>query len=402
MEVENMATFSEYKNKKGSFWEFRTVYKDPLTGKRKEKSGAGFSTKREAKKACEDFERDLKDGFNEENIKLKDYINYWLDSHKKDNIRESTYDNKVMQIKKHILPYFQEIKLTDVKPKFYQGFIDQMADQKYARSTIENSHWILHGVFERAVIEKKIKDNPAKIATLKGKQRSQEDLEYIPSDIVNELMIEAYRDRFENYIFFKTLLETGMRKGEATGLTWDCIDMENNLITINKAMDTQTGKFTPTKTENSKRTIWVPDRLIDELKHLRKRQLQNIMAWGDKYDREKNLVFCRPQGQFYPKSTLFNSWQRYQKKANICKGKDDQGKPVYYSIHAIRHTHAVMCLENDMDMKTLQERLGHGNYEVTADVYSHVSDKMKKKTLDKYEQGTAHLLPKLSIEGIYN
>lgn len=395
-----MATYSNYKNKSGAFWEYRFVFKDPITGKKKEKSKKGFKTKSEAKLACEAAERDLKDGFTEENILLKDYIQYWLDSHKKDNIRESTYENKVSQIKNHIVPYFQNIKLAEVGYQFYQGFIDNMADQGYARMTIENSHWILHSVFERAILEKKIKDNPAKAATLKGKQPNQEDLQYIPSSQINELLMEAYRDTFEYYMFFKTLVETGMRKGEATGLTWADIDFENNTIDINKAMDTQKGKFTDTKNKNSRREISIPERLVVELKKLKKRQLENRMAWGAAY--EGNLVFCRPQGQFYPKSTLFNAWRRYQKKTGIFAGHDEKGKPTFYDIHSLRHSHAVYRLENDTDMKTLQEHLGHGSYEVTANVYSHVSEKMKKKALDKYENGTAAIFQPIQIQGVYN
>lgn len=397
-----MATFSNYKNKSGAFWEYRFVYKDEITGKKKEKSKKGFKTKAEAKIACEEAEKNLKDGFAEENILLKDYIDYWLNSHKKGVIRNSTYENKEQQIRLHILPYFQNIELNNIKPMLYQKFIDQMAEKGYARMTIENSHWILHSVFERAIIEKKMKDNPAKAATLKGKEKSKEDLEYVPSSQVNELMMEAYRNSFEYYIFFRTLLETGMRKGEATGLTWENVDFEKNRIIISKAMDTQKGNFTKTKTISSKRTIPVPMRLMEELKKLRKRQNENKLAWGEFYNHKMNLVFCRPKGDFYPKSTLFNAFQRYQKKTGIFAGIDEEGNPNYYSIHSLRHSHAVICLENDMDMKTLQERLGHGSYEVTADVYSHVSDKMKQKTMEKYEEGTAGILPIIKIEGIYN
>lgn len=394
-----MATYSKYEKKGKEFWEYRIYYKDTLTQKNVEKKKRGFTSKGEAKAHAEAVERDLKDGFREDNETLKDYIFYWLDSHKKGVIRDSTVENKLNAINKHILPYYQDMLLKDaaIKPKFYQGYIDMMAEKGYARSTIEVGHWVMHAVFERAIIEKKIKDNPAAIATLKGREKSAEDLEYIPTNQVGDLLQEIYRKNFEYYVFFKTLVETGMRKGEATGLTWDCIDFENKQITINKAMDTQHGKFIKTKTVSSKRTIDVVDRVLDDLKKLRKRQLENKMAFGAAYDKN-NLVFCRPNGKFYPKSTLFNVFNKAQRATGIFAGKDANDEPVCYSIHSLRHTHAVMCLENEMDMKTLQERLGHGAYEITANVYSHVSDKMKKKSLEKYEQGTSIALqPKQEV-----
>jgi len=85
------------------------------------------------------------------------------------------------------------------------------------------------------------------------------------------------------------------------------------------------------------------------------------------YHYDLNLVFCRNDGNYLPKSTLFNAVSRILKRAGL------QELP----IHSLRHTHAVLALEAGVDMKTLQERLGHGSYQVTADVYSHVSKKMK-------------------------
>jgi integrase len=385
-----MATIKSYKNKSGEFWEYRFVFKNPLTGKPQEKSKKGFKTKKEAKLACEAAEKDIKDGFTEENMLLKDYIQYWLDSHKKDVIRDTTYNNKVAQIKKHILPYFQNIKLADVGYKFYQGFIDHMAAQGYARMTIENSHWILHSVFERAMIEKKIKENPAKAATLKGKKPKAEDMKYIPSEQINDLLFFMKRDKFIYYIFFKTLLETGMRKGEAAGLTWADIDFEKLEININKAMNTGNGEFTPTKNKNSNRIISFPARLIPELKELRKMQHENRLIFGAAYE-ERNLIFCREKGQFLPKTTLHKAFKRIQERAGINAGIDENGKTIFYEIHSLRHTHAVIRLENGTDMKTLQEHLGHGSYEITANVYSHVSERMKKQTLDKYIEGTGNI-----------
>jgi integrase len=389
-----MASYKNYKTKEGSFWEYRIIYKDPMTGKKKEKSKKKFTTKAEAKKAAEEMERDLKDGFNEENISLKDYIFYWLDSHRKSKIVENTYENKLQQIKLHILPYFQDIKLQDVKPMMYQQFIDQFAEKKnpqgkpYSRSTIENNHWILHSMFERAKAEKKIKENPADIATLKGRQKNTEDLEYIESHLLNDLMVAASRNAFEYYAFFYILCETGLRKGEACGLTWADVDFENNQLDINKAMDTQKLKFIKTKTKSSIRIVDVPERAMNVLKRLKKRQIENKLAWGAQYDpKEMNLVFCRAKGEPYPKSTLFNCWQRYQKQTGIYRSIED-GKPKYFSIHAIRHSHAVMCLENKMEVHTLQERLGHGDYDVTMNTYAHVSKKMKKSGIEQYTQGT--------------
>lgn len=396
-----MASFKKYDTKQGSFWEYRILYKDPISGKKREKAKKGFHTKAEAKLAAEEMERDLRDGIKQENVKLKVYIHQWLDSHKKPKIQESTYLNKKHQIDFHIVPFFQEITVQEITPPLYQKFIDQLADKGYSKSTVGNNHWIVHEMFDRAIKDKIIKTNPAADATIKGKKQADEDeLQFIDSKLIPNLLRAAFKESYDYYIFFKALVETGMRKGEAAGLTWEDIDFERNMIFITKSMDTQKGKSGRTKTYSSRRTIGVPPRLLEELKELRREQVKRMLRKGEDYDREANLVFCREDGRFYPKSTLFNAFRRFQKAAEIDAGLDENKEVVYYPIHALRHTHAVVCLENEMDMKTLQERLGHKNYDVTANVYSHVSDKLREKTMDKYIEGTKELFAPIKLEEV--
>nr|WP_295973432.1 tyrosine-type recombinase/integrase [uncultured Bacillus sp.] len=52
-------------------------------------------------------------------------------------------------------------------------------------------------------------------------------------------------------------------------------------------------------------------------------------------------------------------------------------------MHDLRHTHAVMCLEAGMTLKEIQERLGHKDI-ITTDIYSHVTQEMKSKSIEKF------------------
>ncbi|OAH53951.1 integrase [Domibacillus aminovorans] len=61
-------------------------------------------------------------------------------------------------------------------------------------------------------------------------------------------------------------------------------------------------------------------------------------------------------------------------------------------IHSLRHTHAVILLESGAQMKYIQERLGHGSMAITADVYSHISDRLNKETIDEFEKYVSRFL----------
>nr|WP_235707054.1 tyrosine-type recombinase/integrase [Bacillus mycoides] len=54
-------------------------------------------------------------------------------------------------------------------------------------------------------------------------------------------------------------------------------------------------------------------------------------------------------------------------------------------MHSLRHTHAVLLLESGASMKYIQDRLGHKSIEITANVYSHISDKIKKDSISGFE-----------------
>ncbi|MGG0155645.1 tyrosine-type recombinase/integrase [Bacillus mycoides] len=178
---------------------------------------------------------------------------------------------------------------------------------------------------------------------------------------------------------FAALLNTGMRKGEAAALQWKDINLKEHTITISKTLDftakTKEELFGDTKTFTSKRTIMIPKSLVDELLEHKKWQNANKLVLQDAYEHELDLVFSRVDGKFLPKSTLFNAFSRILKKANLPR----------LEIHSLRHTHAVLLLESGASMKYIQDRLGHKSIEITANVYSHISDKINKDSISGFE-----------------
>lgn len=145
-----------------------------------------------------------------------------------------------------------------------------------------------------------------------------------------------------------------MRKGEAAALKWPDIDPENQLITIDETLDftakDKEGLFGETKTIKSERTIKISQSLANDLKYHQEWQKQNKGVLGERYHLDLDLVLCREDGNYMPKSSLFNAFSR------ILDRSDLHSLP----IHSLRHTCAVLLLEAGADMKFVQEQLGHG------------------------------------------
>ncbi|MCT4572771.1 tyrosine-type recombinase/integrase, partial [Bacillus thuringiensis] len=74
-------------------------------------------------------------------------------------------------------------------------------------------------------------------------------------------------------------------------------------------------------------------------------------------------------------STLKNVLDRILKNAEVPK----------IPVHGLRHTHAVLLLEAGVEMKYIQERLGHKSIEITSNIYSHVTPKIIENEQSKYE-----------------
>jgi len=368
--------------KRGDRWEYRIKFKDPFSQKIKEKTKGGFRTKKEAQLAARDKEIQIEEGYEQTSPTLKHYLHEWLIEYKKGSVRKNTYVQHERNITKQIIPYFKNIKLDQVKPVMYQKFINHLfEDKKYSRRTVEIIHTTMTSAMQKAVTLDKLQKNPCQGVTIKG-ERKEREIEYIESDHIVHFLQVAYKYGYIYWLFFKVLIETGMRKGEAAALQWNDIDLKEKTISITKTLDFQAQDpqelINDPKTYSSKRTIKISQSLVNDLHFHKKQQNQNKLALNDIYHHDLNLVLSRNDGNFMPKSTLFNAFSRILKRAEIPS----------LPIHALRHTHAVILLESGASMKYVQERLGHGSLQITSDVYAHISKKIERDSMEQYEKYT--------------
>lgn len=380
-----MASF----RKRGSTWQYRLKYTDPYTKEQKEVSKSGFKTKKEAQVAANIEEKKIFSGLeiDSASVSLKNYLREWLTEYKKGNVRKNTYILHERNVETKIIPYFQEANLKDIKPMRYQKFINDLAEQGYSKRTLEIIHGTMFNAMQTAVHPlKKIDSNPCEGVTIPKVNSKKKSLEYIESDDIAHFLKVARQDNYMYYMFFKTLIETGLRKGEAAALQRSDIDLKNQTISVTKSLDFQAkpdeSLFGETKTYESERTIKISNTLAKELSNHFKVINENKIVFNDMYKHELDLVFCREDGNFLPKSTLFNSFSRILNKAGIDK----------LPIHALRHTHAVLLLESGASMKFVQERLGHKSITITSDVYSHISAKIENTSVKDYENYMSNLL----------
>ncbi|MFD2115840.1 site-specific integrase [Paenibacillus yanchengensis] len=255
-----------------------------------------------------------------------------------------------------------------------------------SKRTIQIIHATVDEALELALLHGKIKRNPCKGSKIQIVTNNKE-CTFIESDKITHFLQEARADGYTYWIFFKLLIETGLRKGEAAALKWSDINFKDRLITIDETSNFQPDHedelFGKTKTKNSSRTIAISTSIINDLKYHLTWQNQNKITLGEsKYRHDLNLVLCRVDGNPMPKSSLWNSFKRILKRADLSQD---------LTIHSLRHTYAVLMLEADADMKFIQEQLGHGSIQITSDVYAHITKKLQQNNITKYASHTAQI-----------
>jgi integrase len=172
----------------------------------------------------------------------------------------------------------------------------------------------------------------------------------------------AKEDRL--YAAYVLAATTGLRRGELLGLCWDCVDLEQGVITVKRQLQALKGGLVleeTTKSKSGRRSVVLTDDAIRELKAHRKRQLQEKLLLGWAYQ-DHNLVFCREDGRPLEPAWFTKHFERLLAKAGV---------PVV-RLHDLRHTHASLLLARGVHPKIVQERLGHSSITMTLDLYSHL------------------------------
>jgi integrase len=160
------------------------------------------------------------------------------------------------------------------------------------------------------------------------------------------------------------LVTTGLRLGEATGLTWANVNLEAGTLAVRQALQRQRGKgfqFVEPKTGRSRRTVHLAPRVVTTLRQHRTRQKETYLRNGVPWS-EKALVFStRTARPLEPRNV----------RHSLRQALSNAGLPLV-RVHDLRHTAASYLLSIGTHPKIVQELLGHSSVLLTLDTYSHV------------------------------
>jgi integrase len=153
---------------------------------------------------------------------------------------------------------------------------------------------------------------------------------------------------------------TALRLGELLGLRWADVDFETRTLTVSHSL--YRGKLVEPKTESSKRKIRMSGKLAERLWEHRA---------GSKWTSSDDFIFCRADGSPQLPDGL--------RKRVLYPAMEAAGiTPVLrtHGFHIFRHSAASILYAEKGDLKQTQEFLGHAQLSTTADVYTHLDEKI--------------------------
>jgi len=361
---------------KYTYWEGRYMAgRDPLTGKPVRKSITGKTQKEVAQKLREVVSSGADSAYNPNSgITVEKWLNLWITDYAGEK-KETTIANYKMWIDTRIIPALGKIKLENLQAHDIQRFYNGIKESVSAK-TVRNIHGVLHSALTQAVRNRIILYNPSDACAL-PKVEKREITPVVDDDLT------AFLDAIKGHKFEDVYLVdifTGMRQGEILGLTWDCVDFAKSRICVNKQLVRVRGgngeHFLRSTKKDNIRYIAIPGIVADRLKAIREHQRELAAEEPCTYRNDMNLVFTNDTGKYLVEITVYKSLKKIFAGIGLPESR----------FHDLRHSYAVALLEADVDVKTLQNNLGHSNISTTLDIYAHVTQRLQKDSADKLEK----------------
>ena len=353
-----------------------------------------------------DVLKDALDGIRAEkkDLTINDLYSLWVQL--KRGLKDNTFSNYKYMYTQFVQPDFGHLKIADLKRTDVRAFYNHLADEQHLKTaTIDNIHTVLHQVLELGVEDDYLRYNPSDNALKELKKAHNSDSEKrkaltVPEQELFETFLQGQGQYHRWCPVFTVMLWTGMRVSEITGLRWCDIDFEEGLISVNhtlvyyskgKGEECSFTINTP-KTEAGKRTIPMLPKVREAFLMEKEYQKECGLKCKAVVDGYTDFVFINRFGNVQHQGTLNKALRRIIRDCNYQaldrmadKGQNTVTLP-RFSNHTLRHTFTTRMCEAGVNVKAMQDILGHADAETTMDIYAEATKDLKRAELIDFEQ----------------
>ena len=303
-----------------------------------------------------------------------DWLDFWYQNYSKPKLRPTTQMGYENAIYKHIVPALGKIPLDELTANGLQQFCADLKKEGQLIRTelygkgmsdrsVRSCYAVIRMALDRAVKDELIRTNPA--ADCKCPPKNAKEMKVLAREEMQRFLIQAKEEGY--FELFLLELATGLRRGEVLALQWDDLDFTTGELRIQRQVYRANGELAVSepKTKAALRTIVLPPSLVEVLKE-----------YGQGVD--SRWMFPSPVKEDSPLDPA-----TCRKRLQIILEHADCKK---VSFHALRHTFVSTALESGMDVKTLSTIIGHVSAATTLDIYSHITDEMRRTAAAKIDR----------------
>ena len=292
-------------------------------------------TKKELERKVTEITQQIHSGIAvwENSISFAELSDIWMNQYNPMATERWVHAHNII-LNKHLLPSLGQMKVRDLRQIHLQTIISGLAKQDYASKTMKEIKQTAVRIMKVAVDSDLIMRNPFSSVVIPNKEADNRK-PLTPEQIT--LVTENWRGHRFGHVGM-IMLYAGLRRGECLALRWEDVDLDKQIITVNKALDMfhNQGRIKAPKTKAGIREVPIPDILMPVLIELKK----------------PSGYVCTTAKDLQMTETAYRrAWSSYLSYLNECAGgKMGTGgkEPVWamekFTAHQMRHTYASMLM----------------------------------------------------------
>lgn len=292
------------------------------------------------------------------NLKLNEWIIFWLATFKKSKIEFSTLNSYSGTFVNHIQNSIGLLNINKVRPIDIQLLINSI-DISQSTRTVELIMSILKDAYKTANVFGYTKNNPTlNIKLPKKKKQSSQALNKVQEEVYKKNLNSL--DLMDRILLYLPLC-TGISPSEMLAIRWENIDLNKNYVTINSAykLGLNENEIGTTKNEYRKRNVPINDKLKALLNEVEDKT--GFLFKGKNKEKPLNLNY--PTKRF----------KEYVESINLAQ----------FSLYDLRHTFATRLAENNVPKVVAVKLMGHSNSKMLDRVYEHANDDFTLEQIKK-------------------
>lgn len=293
-------------------------------------------------------------------LTVADYLTDWLHIVEASGLADSSKSSQRHAVERYLIPILGKIKLKDLHQRQVESMQRDLLVYR-APNTVRIIKRTLSAALKRAMQEDLVARNVVSLTTPISVPKRRE-LRITPEQIGQLLhSIEGH----PNEDLFLFLLHSGVRRGEACGLKWVDVHLEEEpaWVTIRHSLSYTRHGFvlSPTKTNSSTRTIALTNTIASRLRERRQTVMDREHLTVDELD--DRFVFAGLAGTPPRPDTITNQ---------LCTVTSSVGL-VGVGPHQLRHLYTTVLMARTDNITAISQHLGHTNIRTTVDIYGHRS-----------------------------